>query len=58
VTQAKSGRLASALGDRVAAMSTAYRVGGMTDMVLAAHSGLSVSHLERLIGSEQVKYKT
>jgi hypothetical protein len=55
VTQAKAGRLVSALGDRVAAMLTAYRVGGMTDMARAVHTGLSVSHLERLIGSEQVK---
>jgi putative transposase len=49
--------LARASGDRDAALLTAYRDGGLTMTVLAEHTGLSVSHVGRLIGREQVRCK-
>ena len=56
--QAWADHLSRALGDRGAALLTAYRDGGLTMTVLARHTGLSVSHVGRLIGREQVKCKT
>ena len=50
--------LARALGDRDAALLTAYRDDGMTMTLLAQRTGLSVSHVGRLIGREQVTCKT
>jgi putative transposase len=56
--QAWADHLARAFGNRDAALLTAYRDGGMTMTVLARHTGLSVSHVGRLIGREQVTCKT
>ena len=56
--QAWADHLDRAFGNRDAALLTAYRDGGMTMTVLARHTGLSVSHVGRLIGREQVKCKT
>jgi putative transposase len=55
--QSWADHLARALDNRDAALLTAYRDGGMTMTVLARHTGLSVSHVGRLIGREQVKCK-
>ena len=50
--------LASASGNRDAALLSAYRHGGMTMTALAKQTALSVSHVGRLIGREEVKCKT
>jgi putative transposase len=56
--QSWTSHLVDAGGNRDAALLTAYRDGGMTMTALAKEVGLSVAHVGRLIGKEQVKYKT
>jgi hypothetical protein len=50
--------LSRAFGDRYAALLSAYRGVGLTISMPTQHTELSVLHLGRLIGSEQVKCKT